>query len=167
MGSQSESALPFGPGEIFPQRDPLASVTAADVGPEIAAVLGLPSSLAELDGWPEPEPLADALPDVMQFDLELMPESFRPLVKDVAERMQVPLDFPAVAAIATLAGVTNRRAVIQPKRNDCTWKVVPNLWGGIVAPPGMLKSPVLSCMTQPARDIENDWRKEHEKAEQG
>ena len=44
-----------------------------------------------------------------------MPESLRPLVKDVAERMQVPLDFPAVAAIATLAGVTNRRAMIQPK----------------------------------------------------
>ncbi len=118
------------------------------------------------DEWPEPEPLAESLPDVAQFDLELMPESFRPLVKDVAERMQVPLDFPAVAAIATLAGVTNRRAVIQPKRNDHTWTVVPNLWGGIVAPPGMLKSPVLSCMTQPARAIESEWRKAHEDAEQ-
>ena len=114
------------------------------------------------DDWPETEPLEESLPDVAQFDLELMPESFRPLVKDVAERMQVPLDFPAVAAIATLAGVTNRRAVIQPKRNDHTWTVVPNLWGGIVAPPGMLKSPVLSCMTQPARAIESEWRKAHE-----
>jgi putative DNA primase/helicase len=79
--------------------------------------------------------------------------------------MQVPLDFPAVAAIATLAGVTNRRAVIQPKRNDHTWSVVPNLWGGIVAPPGMLKSPVLSCMTQPARAIESEWRKAYEDAD--
>ena len=119
----------------------------------------------ESDSWPEPEPLAETLPDVAQFDLELMPESFRPLVKDVAERMQVPLDFPAVAAIATLAGVTNRRAVIQPKRNDHTWSVVPNLWGGIVAPPGMLKSPVLSCMTQPARAIESEWRKAYEDAD--
>ena len=118
----------------------------------------------EVEGWPTPEPLAESLPDVAQFDLELMPESFRPLVKDVAERMQVPLDFPAVAAIATLAGVTNRRALIQPKRNDHTWTVVPNLWGGIVAPPGMLKSPVLTCMTQPARAIENEWRKAHEDA---
>jgi putative DNA primase/helicase len=119
----------------------------------------------ESDSWPEPEPLAETLPDVAQFDLELMPESFRPLVKDLAERMQVPLDFPAVAAIATLAGVTNRRAVIQPKRNDHTWSVVPNLWGGIVAPPGMLKSPVLSCMTQPARAIESEWRKAYEDAD--
>jgi hypothetical protein len=118
------------------------------------------------DEWPEPEPLAETLPDVAQFDLELMPESFRPLVKDVAERMQVPLDFPAVAAIATLAGVTNRRAVIQPKRNDDTWTVVPNLWGGIVASPGMLKSPIINCMTQPARAIESEWRKVHEDEEQ-
>jgi len=56
--------------------------------------------------------------------------------------------------------------VIQPKRNDHTWTVVPNLWGGIVAPPGMLKSPVLSCMTQPARAIESEWRKAHEDEEQ-
>jgi putative DNA primase/helicase len=118
------------------------------------------------DEWPEPEPLAESLPDVAPFDLELMPESLRPLVKDVAERMQVPLDFPAVAAIATLAGVTNRRAVIQPKRNDHTWTVVPNLWGGIVAPPGMLKSPVLTSMTQPARAIESEWRQAHEFKEQ-
>ncbi len=152
---------------IFAKSDPLASVTAADVGPEIAAVLELPSQPTSLsEEWPELEPLLESMPDVAQFDLELMPESFRPLVKDVAERMQVPLDFPAVAAIATLAGVTNRRAVIQPKRNDHTWTVVPNLWGGIVASPGMLKSPVLSCMTQPARAIENEWRKEHEESEQ-
>ena len=78
----------------------------------------------ESDDWQEPERLAAALPEVMQFDLELMPESLRPMVRDVAERMQVTLDFPAIAAIATLAGITNRRAIMQPKRNDPGWKVV-------------------------------------------
>jgi putative DNA primase/helicase len=152
---------PIEPGEIFPKIDPLANITATNVAPSLP-----PAPPAPLpDEWPEPEPLTETLPDVAQFDLELMPESFRPLVKDVAERMQVPLDFPAVAAIATLAGVTNRRAVIQPKSNDDTWMVVANLWGGIVALPGMLKSPVLSCMTQPARVIESDWRKWHEDEE--
>src|SRR6185437_1088522 len=77
---------------------------------------------------------------------------------------QVPLDFPAVAAIATLAGVTNRRAVIQPKAKDTTWVVTPNIWGGMVAPPGMMKSPVMSCITQPARAIEAQWRSEHEQS---
>jgi putative DNA primase/helicase len=167
MNIHSESPPPsggIGPGQIFPVSDPLAGITAEDVGPEIAAELGILSRTA-LAKWPVPEPLASVLPDVMPFDLEMMPESFRPLVKDVADRMQVPLDFPALAAIATLAGVTNRRAVIQPKKNDTTWVVVPNLWGAIVAPPGMLKSPVLSCMVQPARAIEHGWREEYESEE--
>ena len=130
-------------------------------------ISALPSSLRM--GWMgaywcaagQPEPLGKALPDVPQFDPELLPVSFRPLVEDVAERMQVPLDFPAVAAIATLAGMTNRRALIQPKRNDVSWLVTPNLWGGIVASPGMMKSPVIACMTQPARDMEEEWRAEN------
>jgi putative DNA primase/helicase len=155
----AENAAKYAP----PLPEAKVRTIAADIVKRYPA--GEPMALP-IDDWPEPELLTNDLPDVAQFDLELMPESFRPLVKDVAERMQVPLDFPAVAAIATLAGVTNRRAVIQPKRKDHTWTVVPNLWGGIVAPPGMLKSPVLSCMTQPARAIESEWRKAHEDAEQ-
>lgn len=116
------------------------------------------------DAWPEPEPLGSDLADVPAFDPELLPASLRPLVEDVAERMQVPIDFPAVAAIATLAGLTNRRALIQPKRHETGWVVTPNLWGGIVAPPGMLKSPVIACMTKPAREIETEWRAENEAA---
>jgi Protein of unknown function (DUF3987) len=153
---------PFNSGEIFEQQDPLAGVTAEDVGPEIAEELNLPAAEPRGDNWQLPEPLSHKLPEVMQFDLELMPESLRPVVEDVAERMQVPLDFPAITAIATLAGLTNRRATIQPKRNDDTWIVVPNLWGGIVAPPGMKKSPLISNITKPAHDIEADWRTAHE-----
>ena len=139
--------------EVFgPPADRLAGITAHDTTDEIAAILNLP------DGWTDPEPISDALPEVAQFDLELMPKSLRPLVEDVADRMQVPLDFPAVTAVATLAGVTNRRALLQPKRNDTSWVVVPNLWGGIVASPGMLKSPVIASITKPAREIENTWR---------
>ncbi len=120
----------------------------------------LPPPKSEESGWPEPEPLGSTLPDVPQFDPGLLPVSFRPLVEDVSERMQVPLDFPAVAAIATLAGITNRRALMQPKRNETDWLVTPNLWGGIVAPPGMMKSPIIACMTKAARAIEAKWRVE-------
>jgi len=147
-------------GIFLPKRDPLGGITADDVTPEIAAHLDLP------DGWTEPEHLSDTLPEVARFDLELMPESLRPLVEDAAERMQVPMDFPAVASIATLAGVTNRRALIQPKRNDTSWLVVPNLWGGIVAPPGMLKSPVIAAMVKPVSEIEKAWREEYAKEEE-
>lgn len=112
--------------------------------------------------WPEPEPLGGSLPTVQPFDRSLLPESLRPLVEDTAERMQVPLDYPAVVAVLCLAGVTNRRAVIQPKIADTSWTVVPNLWGGIIAPPGLMKSPVISAMTHPLTRIESLWRTEYE-----
>lgn len=150
------------PPDWSEKRNPLEGMT----GSGIAELLGIPSApeLEPSGGWPEPEPLGSELPDVPEFDPELLPDALRPLVEDIAERMQVPLDFPAVAAIATLAGMTNRRALIQPKRNETGWLVTPNLWGGIVALPGMMKSPVIACMTKPAREIEAEWREENKAA---
>jgi len=114
--------------------------------------------------WPEPEPLSGELPPVAVFDPALLPASLRALVEDTADRMQVPLDFPAVVAVLSLAGAVNRRSAIQPKASDSSWVVVPNLWGGIIAPPGLMKSPVISAVTQPLARIETRWRSEHESA---
>jgi Protein of unknown function (DUF3987) len=114
-----------------------------------------------VDDWPVPAPLGGDLPLVQPCDLALLPASLRPLVEDTADRMQVPLDYPAVVAVLCLAGVTNRRATLQPKAADASWIVVPNLWGGIIAPPGLMKSPVISAMTQPLSRIEALWRAEH------
>src|ERR1700722_12515614 len=112
--------------------------------------------------WPKPEPLASALPPVPALAPELLPESLRPMVLDTSNRMQTPLDFAAVTAVLSLAGVTNRRALIQPKASDPSWKVVPNLWGGIVAAPGLLKSPVIQAVTRPLAQIDALWRTLHE-----
>jgi len=111
--------------------------------------------------WPEPEPLGSELPPVPAFDAGLLPESLRPMVEDVANRMQVPLDFPAVVTVATLAGLCGRRALIQPKEHDSSWLVVPNLWGAIIAGPGMMKSPVIGSVTARARALEAEWRTIH------
>jgi putative DNA primase/helicase len=121
---------------------------------------------AALD-WLEPQALGGELPAVQAFDRALLPDSLRPLAEDTAERMQVPLDYPAVVAVLCLAGVTNRRAAIQPKAADTSWTVVPNLWGGIIAPPGLMKSPVISAVTQPLTRIEALWRAEYESAISG
>jgi hypothetical protein len=125
-----------------------------------------PAPAAELtqDDWPEPKPLGGELPPVQMFDTSLLPDALRPLVQDAAERMQVPLDFPAVVAVLSLAGATNRRATIQPKAADTSWVVIPNLWGGIVAPPGLMKSPVITAMTIPLARIEAQWRAEYDSA---
>ena len=116
------------------------------------------------DDWPKPEPIQSELPPVQAFSEDLLPDSFRPLVADVTERMQVPMDYPAVVMVLCLAGAVNRRAVIQPKANDTGWVVVPNLWGGIIAPPGFMKSPVIQAATRPLNQIQTEWRQEHEEA---
>ena len=114
--------------------------------------------------WPDPIPLEGALPPVRAFSLDLLPAAFRALVADTAERMQVPMDLVAAVLVLCLAGVVNRRAVIQPKANDTGWVEVPNLWGAIIAPPGYLKSPVIQAVTKSLREIEAEWRHTHEGA---
>jgi len=41
--------------------------------------------------------------------------------------MQAPADFMAAAAVVELAASIGRRAFMQPKALDTTWRVVPNL----------------------------------------
>lgn len=112
--------------------------------------------------WPEPEPPGSELPPVQAFDAELLPDALRDWCADVADRMQVPLDFPAVASVAALGACVMRRAEIQPKTNDTSWTEHPNLWGAIVAPPGMMKSPTIDAATAPLRRMESLWRSEYE-----
>jgi putative DNA primase/helicase len=118
-----------------------------------------------LKDWPEPEPLGEELPPVPPFDAGLLPASLRLMVEDVTDRMQTPPDFAAVVAVATLAGLCGRRALMQPKERDSSWTVTPNLWGGIVAGPGMMKSPLVGIVTAPARALEADWRAEYADAQ--
>jgi putative DNA primase/helicase len=118
----------------------------------------------EAGDWPKPEPIQNKLPPVAPFSEDLLPDSLRPLVRDVTERMQVPVDLPAVVALLCLAGVVNRRATIQPKANDTGWVVVPNLWGGLIARPGFMKSPVLAAVTRPLNQIQTEWWQQHEEA---
>ncbi len=74
------------------------------------------------------------------------------------------MDYPAVVILLCLAGVVSRRAIIQPKANDTGWIVVPNLWGGIIAPPGFMKPPVIEAATRPLKQIQNKWRRDHDEA---
>jgi putative DNA primase/helicase len=146
-------------------RDPLQDFT----GESIAQLLNIlprepePEANAEpQESWPEPEPLGSELPPVPAFDPELLPESLRDYCIDVADRMQVPLDLPAVGAVAAIGASVMRRAEIQPKENDTSWTEYPNLWGAIVAPPGMMKSPVIDAATASLRNMESLWRVQYE-----
>jgi len=92
----------------------------------------------------------------------MLPESLRPLVADTSQRMQLPADLPAIIAVTALAGVVNHRAVMQPKQQDTTWTVTPNLWAALIAPPGFLKSPAIEVGTRALRRIEKDWKEQYD-----
>ena len=91
---------------------------------------------------PKATPLPEGFSGVEAFDYELLPNAFRPWIKDISERMQCPPDYPAVSAMIALAVLVGRQVTIRPKRHD-DWYVVPNLFGAVVGPPGALKTPAL------------------------
>ena len=116
------------------------------------------------DEWPDPAELPEGLPAVQPFDPILLPENLRPWITDIAARMQVPLDFPAVAAMVALGSVVGRKIGIRPKRRD-EWTVIPNLFGGIVGRPGLLKTPALQEACRPLIRLEMAAKDEFTRAQ--
>jgi hypothetical protein len=130
-------------------------------------VLDEPAPSPANDELPEPQALPSSLAPVMAFDDAWMPESFRPWLVDVAERMQCPPEFPAAAVMTALSSVIGRRVAIQAKEHDTGWIEHGNLWGLVVGDPGSLKSPTLQAALRPLRRMEAESVRKHQDAEQG
>ncbi|MDB6005471.1 MAG: hypothetical protein JWR15_2458 [Prosthecobacter sp.] len=135
----------------------------ADAGPqEMAAVLREHLKKLEHIGYstgedaPRPLPLSAALSPVKPFDIAWLPEPFVPWIKDIAERMQCPPEFPAVAAMAALSSVAGRRFCIQPKTLDEGFTEFPHLWGMLIGSPSMMKSPAMQAAMRPLVQLENE-----------
>ncbi len=112
--------------------------------------------------WPDPQPLP-TVASVEPFALDMLPEAFRDWIADIAERIQVPPDYPAAAAVVALSAVIGRQVGIRPKCRD-NWCEVPNLWGCIVGKPGTLKSPALKEALAPLLRIGNEAFEEYQEA---
>ena len=124
-----------------PQRSVKSSFTDPVFG---HGAVQFPSPLNQIDEWSEPEPLASPeLPPVAPMTPEMLPESFRRWLVDISKRMQCPLDFLATGAIVVASSVIGAGCGIRPKVHD-DWEVIPNLWGGPVARPSMMKTPALT-----------------------
>ena len=89
-----------------------------------------------------PKPLPPSLPPVPNFDSKLLPTSIRPWCEDVADSLQVPLDFTAIPAMVGLAATLSRSIGVRMKRNQ-QWIELPILWGCVVGRPSSGKSPAL------------------------
>jgi hypothetical protein len=121
------------------------------------------SEQTEWPECPEPQPLGPDLPPVPAFDPNLLPTKLRPWIMDISDRMQAPPDFPAASAVVAAGGLIGRRIGIAPQeRTD--WVEVPNLWGGIVGRPSVMKSPTMSAAFAPVRRLESNAAMHHAEA---
>ena len=108
--------------------------------------------------WPDPTPLKSIKKDlspVIALSPKLIPEPYQDWITDIAERMQCPLDYVAVAALIVTASLIGAGCRVRPKRHD-SWSIVPNLWGGIVGRPSTLKSPSLKEVIKPLKLLEEE-----------
>lgn len=103
--------------------------------------------------WPEPLPLPQARAVVPALTPDLLPPALRPWLADLSERMQVPLEFPTIAALVSLSSLVGRKLAIRPKRFD-DWSEVGNLWGLVVGWPGILKTPAMEPAMAPLHQLE-------------
>ena len=114
--------------------------------------------------WGTPEPIPNNLPTVPPFDADkLLPATLAPWVKDIAERMQCPIDYVGVAIMIACGSVIGSRFAVRPKQVD-TWCEVPNLWGIIIGRSGDKKTPALSEALAPLRKLQETARTSYEQA---
>lgn len=145
---QARTAAGLSPDAIRAEIDALAQAA-----PEASVSSGSGVGGGNPESWPEPQVLPPALPPVMPFDPGLLPSAVRDWIIDIAERIQCPIDFPAVSVMVALATVIGRKIGIRPKRHD-DWTVVPNLWGGVIGRPGVMKTPAIQEPLKPLNAME-------------
>jgi len=98
--------------------------------------------------WPPRQPLPPESEPVPTLADKLLPDGLRPYLVDVAERVSIPLEFVAAPAIVALGATVGRSCALRPMAFD-DWQVVPNLWGAIVGPPGVMKSAAIAQALKP------------------
>jgi putative DNA primase/helicase len=111
--------------------------------------------------WPDCSDLPPFLPEAPPLDPDLLPQPLREWIIDEAERMQVPIEMVAIPVLVGLSSVGGRQIGVHPKKHD-DWLVIPNLWGGVVARSGMLKSPAQEKALAPIETLVKKATQEYE-----
>ena len=123
-----------------------------------ATTVASPAAVGEGDvdenGWAQPQPLPNSLRKVKALDVACLPSTIQGAVSDIAERLSCPVDYVATSVLVGAGALVGNRIGILPKQYDDTWEVYPAFWGGIVGPPGSMKTPVLHETMKPLRHIE-------------
>ena len=114
--------------------------------------------------WQQPKPIKSELLPVMQFTKEMLPREFSDYVIDEAYGADnMSSDMVAACLLTSLASMIGARVGVKPKKYS-NWTIVPNMWGGIVAPPSSKKSPAFNAGTLPIERLIAEAREEHKEA---
>ena len=118
-----------------------------------SAPVGWSASISEdaTETWPALMPLPRAT-TVPSLPPPMVPESLRNWLVDAAARTCLPLEFVVVPALGAAGTLVGRSVGICPWRFD-DYLVVPNLWGGIVGRPGVMKSFAVEEGSSPLRRL--------------
>lgn len=108
--------------------------------------------------------LTEALHPVSLLDPMMIPAPLRGWLTNMADNMRAPLEFCAAGAIITLSSVIGSRIHIKPKEKDMYWMEAGNLWGLLVASPSMLKTPCVTQILHPLKELEKDANDEYKLA---
>ena len=79
--------------------------------------------------WPEPKKIRSEIPEAPELPVDDIPRVMRDYAKDIAFRMQCPIDFVVIPMIVSVAGLIGKKVKIRPKQKD-TWEERACLWGG-------------------------------------
>jgi putative DNA primase/helicase len=140
----------------------LTEVLAGDGAKVVAQLRKWLGAEASDETWPAPEPVPDEAPPVPAFDAaRLLPAPILPWISDIAERSQAPIEYVAIGALTSMAGVVGRQLAIRPKRHD-DWTVVPNLWGLGIGRAGIMKSPAMGETQRPLQRLTSKAREAHQ-----
>lgn len=143
-----------------PQGDPARDVVIINSTPNPLA--GIQQVVEEQPKeWGTPEEINDGLSPVLPFDITFVPNCMQAFAMDTAALMSVPLDFTGVTILAALAGCTNRRAFVYPRKLNKKWREAIAISGALVASSGELKTPTFRAITNILSEKEAEWRKAH------
>jgi hypothetical protein len=118
--------------------------------PENAA--NFTSILKPYSYWPAIKKEAE-LQSKESFPLHCLPEAAREFITAVSDSCGTPIDFAAVAALGCMSGAVGASCRIEIKSG---WQEYPVLWCALVAEAGSGKSPVVSLVMKPLREIQGE-----------
>jgi len=122
---------------------------------ELKEFLGLDGGDSVTNQIRQLQKLPPALRPVPILDEDNLPDSLKDAVVDLADRLQCPPDYLAVAMLTAAGAVVGNKIGIFPYANDESWEVYPALWGGIVGDPGSKKTPALQSAHKPLQHLES------------